>query len=186
MPPLSAEEHARLLAAYEQRVVSMVGVPEDYPQRWRAWCRAVLWHGGELVVPPRIPEVHLDQLLQSAELATEPVRSAVGEHRACHANVARLWIDGDVESIGTGYALSDDGLWRQHSWGLDPDATIVETTDGRVAYIGVRLDDLRSLEFAMGNDEEHMKSALRSGSDRGRQLRAMVRDAVTQLRDDRP
>jgi hypothetical protein len=41
-----------------------------------------------------------------------------------------------VQSVGevriaSGYALSSDGLWRQHSWGMDvADGRILETTAG--------------------------------------------------------
>ncbi len=41
------------------------------------------------------------------------------EPSRCHRNVARLWTEKKKGSrlvgIGTGYALSDDGLWRRHS-----------------------------------------------------------------------
>jgi hypothetical protein len=55
----------------------------------------------------------------------------------CYRNVVTLRIDGAIESIGTRYALSDDELWRQHSWGVDRDGTLVETTDERRAYVGM-------------------------------------------------
>src|SRR4051794_38435785 len=37
-----------------------------------------------------------------------------------HRNLGKLWmaVRRKLSAIGSGYALSDDGLWRQHSWGL--------------------------------------------------------------------
>jgi hypothetical protein len=42
-----AERHARLVALYRSRVAGYEDVPEDYPDRWRRWCRQLLQHGGE-------------------------------------------------------------------------------------------------------------------------------------------
>ena len=42
--------------------------------------------------------------------------------------------------MATGYALSEDGLWRSHSWGLTQArnrAVIIETTVSRERYFGV-------------------------------------------------
>ena len=69
----------------------------------------------------------------------------------CHCNAAGLWIDG-LARICTGYALSRDGMWRQHSWGLTQSGQIIETTvGGRVAYFGVILTDEESKEFVKHN-----------------------------------
>jgi hypothetical protein len=44
----------------------------------------------------------------------------------CHGNTAMLYVHhrGAVQ-IASGYALSEDGLWYQHSWGIN-------AADGRV------------------------------------------------------
>lgn len=52
--------------------------------------------------------------------------------------------------IGSGYALSADGLWRQHSWGILRDG-ILETTERRIKYFGLILQDERANRFARGN-----------------------------------
>ena len=56
----------------------------------------------------------------------------------CHENVARLWLANDhrLIGIGSGYRLSDDGLWREHSWGVRREG-IIETTVPRVKYFGI-------------------------------------------------
>jgi len=56
----------------------------------------------------------------------------------CHSNVAALWHNREKEKllgIGTGY----DGLWRGHSWALTK-CGIIETTETRISYFGVRLE----------------------------------------------
>ena len=54
----------------------------------------------------------------------------------------------------TGYALSDDGMWRQHSWCICDageeyieDSIIIETTEKRLAYFGFIMDEEESEEF---------------------------------------
>lgn len=58
----------------------------------------------------------------------------------CHQNVASLWKSPKRRIIGvaTGYALSEDGLWRQHSWGVLRDG-LLETTERRDKYFGILL-----------------------------------------------
>lgn len=64
-------------------------------------------------------------------------------HRAnqCHQNSCDLWVENkDATTIATGYALSEDGLWRCHSWVIKfnaQSARVVETTPcRRKAYFG--------------------------------------------------
>jgi hypothetical protein len=63
-----------------------------------------------------------------------------GEQSECHANVAALWRGGDMVAVGTGYGLSADSLWREHSWAWDESDRLVETTEPRECYFGVRLE----------------------------------------------
>jgi hypothetical protein len=66
---------------------------------------------------------------------------------ACHTNAAMMLVQtrGSVR-IAFGYALSTDGLWRQHSWGVDAeDGRIIETTERRVRYYGLILNDDETL-----------------------------------------
>jgi hypothetical protein len=101
-----------------------------------------------------------------------------GDVNGCHANAAALWINGDVTSIGTGYALSADGLWRQHSWGMDADGTVVETADKRVTYVGVTLaDGTATLQFALSNNIDQAKTVLAGGGNRALELTNMLRAA---------
>jgi hypothetical protein len=53
----------------------------------------------------------------------------------CHDNCAKLFKKGKLKELHTGYALSDDGLWRQHSWGISSNNKIIETTIPRLIYL---------------------------------------------------
>ena len=64
----------------------------------------------------------------------------LGEDCHCHSNSALLWeVNKDKTVICTGYALSADGMWRQHSWLIHrkPRSNrVVETTEPRILYYG--------------------------------------------------
>lgn len=76
-----------------------------------------------------------------------------GRLRQCHQNAARLWrrSKGKI-GICTGYALSQSGMWRQHSWGVSiKDHTVYETTEPRVLYFGFLLTEAESELFYKNN-----------------------------------
>ncbi|RZT77219.1 hypothetical protein EV382_0365 [Micromonospora violae] len=149
---LPSDERERLLSLYRDRVDTYAGVDAGYRQRWRSWCGTLLSFGGSLVVPPARPDFDLEELLASGSAFGSAVQCVQGDAGKCHRNVAVCWIDGAIESIGTGYALSADELWRQHSWGVDSDGAVVETTDERRAYVGIVLPARGpSMQFAGSN-----------------------------------
>ena len=78
-----------------------------------------------------------------------------GEACQCHANSARIWEQNkDKTTICTGYALSVDGMWRQHSWLIHrkPRSNkIVETTRPRVLYYGFAMTPEMCEKFADEN-----------------------------------
>lgn len=78
-----------------------------------------------------------------------------GQDCQCHCNSANLWnMNQGRCSIATGYALSEDGLWRSHSWVIQPMKRTVrvwETTVKRVAYFGVVLTDEECEQFWYDN-----------------------------------
>jgi hypothetical protein len=183
--PLTDDDRTRLLATYRERVAGYAGVDQDYGRRWRRWCGTLLHHGGALVVPRPRPEPDLDALLASAVAFTRGARLVAGDTNACHANAAALWAGGEVRSIGTGYALSDDGLWRQHSWGVDADGTVVETTVDREAYVGVALAaGTPSLLFAVDNNLDHLKLVVAAGGARAAELKNLIRAARAATAND--
>jgi hypothetical protein len=97
--------------------------------------------GTELVAPPW-HDCHVAALICGGFVMDGHVVLRTMRPCSCHRNTSRLWSrNGNMNrkngliGIGTGYALSGDGLWRQHSWGVGKRG-IVETTEARVTYFG--------------------------------------------------
>jgi len=102
--------------------------------------------GGERVVW-RDHEPDLAELVSRGRLFTEPVRLRRGRQSACHCNSAKLWCkDIAGTTLVTGYGLSGDLLWRQHSWVVQKGA-LVETTELREKYFGIVLEDMQAVRF---------------------------------------
>jgi hypothetical protein len=108
--------------------------------------------GIELVVPPK-PDPDLPDLLVSGQVTGGSVVLKELEEGRCHENVAEMWVDKkyDLTAVATGYALSEDGLWRQHSWGIR-NGEIVETTALRLKYFGKSMHGSDADEFARANE----------------------------------
>lgn len=93
--------------------------------------------GGQTAVISAADENLFEQLLEVGGLI-EPseVVLKLGRPSDCHGNSARRWGHRrKARDIATGYALSDDGLWRRHSWVLEG-STLIETTEARTVYFG--------------------------------------------------
>lgn len=106
--------------------------------------------GGDNVVPSYEPDlrkmVERGSIIKPIEIIHSEMRSS-----KCHQNSAWLYRnDESITSIGTGWALSDDGLWRQHSWAHRGDE-IVETTVKREKYFGLILEGEDAEEFCSKN-----------------------------------
>ncbi|HXI40580.1 MAG TPA: hypothetical protein VNH83_11405 [Bryobacteraceae bacterium] len=108
--------------------------------------------GGIHLVAPPDPDAALPLLIVAGFVMAGPVVRRTMERSECHRNLAEIWSNKQHElvGIGTGYALSDDGLWRQHSWGLRREG-ILETTVSRMKYFGVLLQHGDADSFAMAN-----------------------------------
>jgi hypothetical protein len=114
--------------------------------------KKILSHGGdEVVLDPRGPEPHLNELLGRGVLQDgHGAKQVKGEPCHCHGNSALVWSrKKEKRTICTGYALSDDGLWRCHSWVLEA-GRILETTTGREAYFGFSLTIMEAVMFSIG------------------------------------
>jgi hypothetical protein len=94
-----------------------------------------------------LPDPQIDKLLDRGHyFPGARALMHLGDPSACHANGAMMFVEsrGEVR-VASGYALSPDGLGRQHSWGIDPvDGRILETTERRVRYYGYVLNDAES------------------------------------------
>ena len=100
----------------------------------------LLAFAGEAVCFPPYEE-DLDNILNYGQFwVGSNAKLMRGEPSQCHANSANLWEQNkEATRICTGYALSEDGMWRQHSWLVWHKARsnqIVETTVKRIAYYG--------------------------------------------------
>jgi hypothetical protein len=108
--------------------------------------------GGEFLVAPPKPDQDVPMLLEQGFLMSGPIMLNVMESSSCHRNVASVWIRKEfgIVGIATGYALSDDGLWRQHTWGVLR-AGVLETTEERLKYFGLLFQGKRADFFAESN-----------------------------------
>jgi hypothetical protein len=108
--------------------------------------------GGDFLVAPPKPDQDVPMLLEQGFLTSGPIKLKVMKSSSCHQNVAFLWTKRKfgIVGIATGYALSDDGLWRQHSWGILRDG-VLETTQARQKYFGIVLQGERADFFAANN-----------------------------------
>jgi hypothetical protein len=115
----------------------------------------LLSFGGEGVAL-NLPDDDTDKILSRGEILDGRGRNAYmfkGEAIHCHSNSCNLWEQNKGRLIiYTGWALSDDGCWREHTWLWDKSKNkIVETTERRVAYYGYAMTDDEAAEFASNN-----------------------------------
>ena len=109
--------------------------------------------GGDFIVaPPRTPDQDVPSLLEWGFVISGPITLKVMKAGSCHHNVAAVWTKRrfGIVGIATGYALSEDGLWRQHSWGILREG-VLETTEARVKYFGIVLQGEKADFFAFSN-----------------------------------
>lgn len=116
--------------------------------------------GSSLIPPKGGIEEDLDLLLSRGQLwVSQAVKKMIGRQSKCHSNSAEIYDANKQEfptlHLATGYAMSEDGTWRQHTWLLlkkPKSTTIVETTKPkRLAYYGVILTDEEANKFVCNN-----------------------------------
>lgn len=110
---------------------------------------------GEAVCLPNYEE-DLENILDYGQFwIGNNIKMVRGEPSQCHANAAELWkMNKDISRICTGYALSTDAMWRQHSWLVWHKARsnqIVETTVPRILYFGFVMTTEMCEKFADNN-----------------------------------
>ena len=105
-----------------------------------------------------MPEPHLDELLSRGKVFPKHFRflSTRGPANECHQPTARKYERmPEYYQIATGYALSKDGLWRQHSWiccrNPSRGAPYEPTPIKRECYYGFLLSDEEATEFVQSN-----------------------------------
>jgi hypothetical protein len=114
--------------------------------------------GGEAVIIWFI-DSDKESLLARGECFIEPkIEMRKGRGNSCHSNSAKIWNRKRRRfQICTGYALSDDGIWRQHTWVMDG-STVIETTEIGIAYYGFRLNKEEAKRFYLANPSDNSRS----------------------------
>ncbi|MFA6000101.1 MAG: hypothetical protein WC783_03945 [Candidatus Paceibacterota bacterium] len=102
--------------------------------------------GGKRIVLMPEPKREIDNLVSRGKIFKLHIRRMNGAQSQCHTNTAKLWYKYDGFIICTGYVLNDDGLWRQHSWGIYR-KKLIETTDERDIYFGYEMNDNEAADF---------------------------------------
>jgi hypothetical protein len=132
---------------FEERRKVLIAVD---PQ-WEKLENKLLSLGGDKVVFR--PEPDLDKIVSRGVSFKGKSKLCKLENSRCHENSAFLWSELKNEGfrIVTGWALTkNDGMWRQHTWGLMGNETI-ETTVKRAKYFGVILTEEEATKFYANN-----------------------------------
>jgi len=133
----------------EERRVGLLAENPRYQLLWDQLLEA----GGDAIAFRH--ESDLELLLERGEVfGTKDIQMMLGEPCRCHSNAALCWeANKDQVQIATGWALSNDRMWRQHSWCYHcEDDTIIETTEERELYFGILLSDEEAADFLEENE----------------------------------
>lgn len=115
----------------------------------------ILTFGGEQVCMPFL-ESDMPLVLNRGQLwYGDRIIKNIGRACQAHYNASVIWEDkrdnkDELVQIATGYALSDDGMWRSHTWCIlveENSNTIIETTEERLAYFGFVLSEDEAVAF---------------------------------------
>lgn len=120
----------------------------------RELIKMILAFGGEEVCMPIFEEDYQRIKDRGIFLYGNKAEFVKGNPSQCHANSAEIWYE-NQERFGlmTGYALSSDGMWRQHSWCVIIDNGIVlESTEPRVGYFGFLMTNEEAETFYWNNN----------------------------------
>ena len=60
----------------------------------------------------------------------------------CHNNSVRLCIYNPFYNVYTGYVLHKDGIWTFHSWVVDRNNLLIETSEMGLLYYGIKMDKI--------------------------------------------
>lgn len=82
------------------------------------------------------PYAHEYMLKYGKEFSSGNCSIVKGEQSACLANVKNMIRQGKKIRLVSGYALTSNGIWERHYWGLDDKGKVIETTVPRTAYFG--------------------------------------------------
>ena len=106
--------------------------------------------GSEVCMP--VVDEDLDEILSHGQIwYGDRIQMKLGRQSQCHRNSASLWNKNKEKYVlCTGYALTEDGMWRQHSWLVEPrvkKSRIIETPPPRFLYIGIGMNNDQAKNF---------------------------------------
>jgi hypothetical protein len=145
----------RLPKAQKKFLNDRLSLEASVEPRWIVLNDKLLALGGQAIVayPPYHFSDRLPNALSRRARSFDPQGAVMlgGQPGHCHHNTAAMFAKKELWrfagrsdlpkiKIVTGWALSDDGIWRSHSWGVQRDGTVVETTCPRIGYFGVVLN----------------------------------------------
>ena len=149
----SKRAHVQRGSGQEIFLVAKLKTATDAQPEWEALSQLLLTLGGEAIAAVYEEDI-LVLLEDGKEWPTQMMALHSGKTSACHENAAALYEQNPKNRVVTGWALSMDGIWRQHSWcvtALEEYDVIVETTIPRVSYYGAELDGNWLDEFLANN-----------------------------------
>jgi hypothetical protein len=116
----------------------------------------LLSFGGQEACMPTGVDEDLPKMLERGQLwYGDRIDMLKGTPSRCHENSSLCWYANiDRVVLCTGYALSEDGMWREHSWCVDirpRKNRIIETTVPRIAYFGFAMTKEEAFEFYRQN-----------------------------------
>lgn len=138
----NAEQVESLHAQMDQIVEAM-------PEMAKLYDRLLSIHGFAVALSD---EPDIEKLLsRGIVLDGRQAKMVAGKPIQCHTNAALLWKqDPERTVLMTGWAMSEDGVWRQHSWARKG-KVILETTNPRLIYFGFEMTPEESVEFCRYN-----------------------------------
>lgn len=151
------DEWQRILNERSWWATGYTGNETGTPEEMELIKKLLSFGGFEACMAYKEPDVK--PLLERGQLwYGDRIRMMPGEQSQCHRNSCGLWLANRNRfevAVATGYALSKDGLWRQHSWMLlrgHRSVKVVETTQPRVAYYGYVMTTGEAEKFCYDND----------------------------------
>lgn len=131
-------------------------LPNNLPATGKTIQQGLLSFGGSQALIHSVDD-DLPKILSRGQLWGPTSQMMKGRQSQCHENSALLWESNqDKLFLATGYALSDDGIWREHSWCILPkprSIKVIETTEPRELYFGFVLTLDETMEFATKNTD---------------------------------
>lgn len=112
---------------------------EKYPSQIYRFSNKLFEFGGNKICINKELINILNGFIKYGKIMDYPAKMKRMKQSRCHDNAEKLNQSNPDYKIFTGFALSDDLMWRYHSWCLYKEK-IVETTVKRILYYGIYLD----------------------------------------------